>query len=128
MDLGIVVEIDINIARLPVGIPRGPLADSPRPIAKLVFAVTTHVKLLRAVQSDVNEIGGNFFRIRKSASCVRDNESAPVAAQKVVKLVVKVRRMAHFERVSELDWTRRFRDSATFQTMIVPACDLLHLT
>src|SRR6266516_6161970 len=76
VDLGVVVEVDENVelfgpsfgARNCFGIARlfsfAPMLDAVGPPIQRLVTVTADVKFLVAVQTDVNKVGGQIFRVR----------------------------------------------------------------
>ena len=52
-----------------------PLFDSLRPPIERAVVISADVKLFRAVEPDINEVGGQIFSIRKFAGAVGDDKS-----------------------------------------------------
>jgi hypothetical protein len=131
VDLGVVVEVNKNIKTLgpPLGMrdrfgivrlfSTSPLPDAVGPPVERFVVVTADVKFFRAVQADVNEIGGQIFSVRKFPGGVGKDKSDFLLAQQIEEIRHHEAFVPNLQRIMQWPGDIHLRPSARLQIIIV---------
>lgn len=131
MDLSVVVEVNENVKILGPSLgmrncfgiarlfARPPQLDAVSPTVERPVIVTADVKFFRAVQANVNEIGGQIFSVWEFSGGVGKDKGDVVFAQQIEKVGRDEAFVPNFERIAQWAGDIELDPGAPFQLVIV---------